>query len=60
MTQIVFDNNGKPYWVRVPASGAYLHNVEHYATLATADAERRTEPFTEADLDWFRKPIRVG
>lgn len=59
MTRIIFDNKGKPHWFKVPASGAFLHNVEQYAAIATADAEVRTVPFTQEDLDWFRKPVSM-
>lgn len=56
MTRIVFDNKGKPHWITVPASGAWLHNVKQYADIAHGEALERV-PFTQEDLDWFRKPV---
>lgn len=55
MIHIIFDSNGKPHWYKVPEEGAYLHSLpDLYRTSAAMD---RTPPFTQADRDWFRKPI---
>lgn len=55
MTRIIFDSKGKPHWYTIPESGAYLHSLpDLYAQAMALDT---TPPFTEADLDWFRKPL---
>lgn len=56
MTRIIFDNRGRPHWIAVPESGAYLHNIDTYRKeAAMVDT---TPPFTEADMDWFRRPVQ--
>jgi hypothetical protein len=52
---ITFDTHGRP--VFVPRTGAFMHVLDAYRSKAAT----LTPPFTQADKDWFRKPLaRMG
>lgn len=48
---ITFNSNRVP--VLVPRTGAFMHVLDVYR----AKAASITPPFTQADKDWFRKPL---
>ena len=48
---ITFDTIGRPIYV--PRTGAFMHVLDAYR----AKAASVTPPFTQADKDWFRKPL---
>lgn len=48
MTRIVFDQKGKPSWINVD-TGKFIHALKDYRGFDL--------PYTQSDLDWFRKPV---
>lgn len=56
MTRIVFDSNGRPHWYKVPDEGAYMHSLPDLERVRAS--QDNTPPFTQADQDWFRKPVK--
>ena len=48
MTKIIFDHAGKPSWVKLD-TGKFIHFL--------GDFRGFDLPYTQSDLDWFRKPV---
>lgn len=50
ITVIQFDKSGKPHWHKVD-TGKFIHKLDDLTV-------RQTLEFTQADRDWFKKPIK--
>lgn len=48
MTRIFFDNSGKPSW-RTVDTAKFIHDLRDFRGFDL--------PYTQSDLDWFRKPV---